>query len=123
MILDILYWIGTNILGQAIILLGIAALVGLLLQRKPTEEVVNGTVKVMIGVAMMAGASLFVQELVNFQSLLGAAIGVQPKYPPGYTSMDTVVVQFGSYVAMIMTIALANNHDFKTSRPGLSRKM
>ncbi|MEM0379088.1 MAG: PTS ascorbate transporter subunit IIC [Thermosphaera sp.] len=106
MILDILYWIGTNILGQAIILLGIVALVGLLLQRKPTEEVVNGTVKVMIGVAMMmAGASLFVQELVNFQSLLGAAIGVQPKYPPGYTSMDTVVAQFGSYVAMIMTIA------------------
>lgn len=65
-----------------------------------------GTAKVMIGVAMMlAGASLFVQELVNFQQLLGAAIGVQPKYPPGYIPLSNVVETYGSYVAMIMTIA------------------
>lgn len=106
MILDILYWIGSNILGQPIILLGIVALIGLVLQRKPVDEIVLGTAKVMIGVAMMlAGATLFVQELLNFQEVLGRAIGVQPKYPVGYIPLSDVVARYGSYVAMIMTIA------------------
>jgi len=70
LIVDILVWIGQNILGQPVILLGLIALIGLLLQKKPIDELIIGTTKVMIGVAMMiAGAGLFVQELVNFQNL------------------------------------------------------
>ncbi len=104
-LLDILVWIGTNILGQPPILLGIVALIGLLLQKKPFDELVMSTFKVMIGVVMMiAGATLFVQELVNFQTLVGAAVGVQPKYPPGYVSLADLTAKFGSYAAMIMTI-------------------
>jgi len=106
MIVDVLVWIGQNILGQPVILLGIIALIGLVLQRKPVDEVVMGTAKVMIGVAMMiAGATLFVQELVNFQNLIYAAIGVSPKYPPGYIPLDKVIADYGSYAVTIMTIA------------------
>jgi len=106
MIVDVLVWIGQNILGQPVILLGIIALIGLVLQRKPVDEVVMGTAKVMIGVAMMiAGATLFVQELVNFQNLIYVAIGVSPKYPPGYIPLDKVIADYGSYAVTIMTIA------------------
>lgn len=106
MIVDVLVWIGQNILGQPVVLLGLIALIGLLLQKKPIDELVMGTAKVMIGVAMMiAGASLFVQELVNFQSLIYSAIGVSPKYPPGYISLDKVIADYGSYAVTIMTIA------------------
>jgi len=53
LIVDILVWIGQNILGQPVILLGLIALIGLLLQKKPIDELIIGTTKVMIGVAMM----------------------------------------------------------------------
>lgn len=106
MIVDILYWIGQNILAQPTILLGLIALIGLALQKKPVEDLVSGTGKVMIGVAMMiAGAGLFVQELVNFQNLIYSAIGAQPKYPPNYIPLNDVIAKYGSYAVSIMTIA------------------
>jgi len=104
--IDVLTWIGTNILGQPAILLGIVAFVGLALQKKPFNEVLTGTAKVMIGVVMMlAGAGLFVDELVNFQSLITAATGVAPKYPPNYVPLNDLISQYGSYAAVIMTVA------------------
>lgn len=69
MIVDILIWIGQNIFRQPVILLGLVALIVLLLQKKPVDEVVIGTAKVMIGFTMMiVGITFFVQELVNFQN-------------------------------------------------------
>jgi len=106
LVVDVLVWIGRNILGQPVILLGLIAFIGLLLQRKPIDELVMGTAKVMIGVAMMiAGASLFVQELLNFQELIRSALGVSPKYSPGYIPLDKVIADYGSYAVTIMTIA------------------
>lgn len=105
-ILDILAWIGTNILGQPAILLGLVALVGLALQRKPFSDLITGLVRVMIGVTMMiAGATLFVQALLDFQNLLGGVLGFQPKYPPNYIDLSTLMAKWGSYAAIIMTIA------------------
>lgn len=60
----------------------------------------------MIGVVMMlAGANLFVNELVSFQSLITAATGVSPKYPPNYIPLNDLISQYGSYAAVIMTVA------------------
>ncbi|WP_055280958.1 PTS ascorbate transporter subunit IIC [Thermococcus sp. EP1] len=104
--MDFLTWVGTNILGQPAVLLGIVAFVGLILQKKPFSETLIGTAKVMIGVVMMlAGAGLFVDELVNFQSLITAATGVSPKYPPNYVPLNDLIAQYGSYAAVIMTVA------------------
>ncbi|MEZ0346142.1 MAG: PTS ascorbate transporter subunit IIC [Infirmifilum sp.] len=104
-LISILAWFGTNILGQPAILLGLVAFIGLWLQKKPIDELTMSTFKVMIGVVMMlAGAGLFVNELVNFQTLVGAAVRVQPKYPPGYISLSDLTAKFGSYAAMIMTL-------------------
>ncbi|MET1160065.1 MAG: PTS ascorbate transporter subunit IIC [Thermoprotei archaeon] len=104
-LVDILAWIGTNLIGQPIILLGIVGFIGLWIQKKPISDILTSTFKIMIGVGMMiAGATLFVQELLNFQNLIGSAAGIQPKYPPGYISLNDLIANFGSYAAIIMTI-------------------
>ena len=54
---------------------------------------------------MIAGATLFVQELVNFQNPIYSVIGVSPKYPPSYIPLDKVIADYGSYAVTIMTIA------------------
>ena len=104
--MDVLMWIGKNILQNPAILLGIIAFFGLVLQKKPFNEVVTGTAKVMIGVVLMlAGADLFVNELGNFQSIINAATGVAPKYPPNYIPLNDLISQYGSYAAVAMTVA------------------
>jgi len=106
-ILDILAWIGNNLLGQPAILLGLIALIGLLLQRKPIADLISGTAKVMIGVTLMiAGATLFVNELVNFQNLLGIVLPVDIKtmYPPNYIPLSDLISKYGSYAASIMAV-------------------
>ncbi len=104
-IFEILAWIGNNILGQPPILLGIVGLIGLWVQKKPFEEITTSVFKIMIGVTMMiAGAVLFVNELINFQNLVGGVAGITPKYPPGYVSLSDLTVKWGSYAAIIMFI-------------------
>ncbi len=104
-ILDVLAWIATNIIGQPIILLGLVGFIGLAVQKKPFGETIMGTFKIMIGVGMMiAGATLFVQELLNFQNLLGGVAGLSPKYPENYIGLNDLIAKFGSYAAIIMTI-------------------
>jgi len=106
LIVDILIWIGQNIFRQPVILLGLVALIVLLLQKKPVDEVVIGTAKVMIGFTMMiVGITFFVQELVNFQKLMYTALSIAPKYLPGHISLDKVIADYGSYAVAIMTIA------------------
>ncbi|MCY0867661.1 MAG: PTS ascorbate transporter subunit IIC [Desulfurococcus sp.] len=102
---DIIIWIGTNILQNPAILLGLVALIGLSLQKKPFNEIVSGTIKVMIGVVLMlAGAGLFVNELVNFQNIVYAATGASPQYPPNYVPMNTLISTYGSYAVTVMTL-------------------
>lgn len=101
---EIIIWFGKNILQNPAILLGIVAFFGLILQKKPIEEVVSGTVKVMVGVILMiAGATLFVNELSNFQSIVTAATGASPQYPPNYVPMTTLIADYGSYAVTVMT--------------------
>jgi len=102
-VIEVLAWIASNILGQPPILLGIVGLVGLLVQKKPFDEVLMSVFKIMIGVTMMiAGATLFVNELVNFQNLVGGVAGVTPKYPPNYVPLSDLIAKYGSYAALTM---------------------
>jgi PTS system ascorbate-specific IIC component len=49
MVQDILQGLADNLLSQVPILIGLIALLGLLLQRKPIEDVVGGTVRAALG--------------------------------------------------------------------------
>ncbi|MFP3361293.1 PTS transporter subunit IIC, partial [Planococcus sp. SIMBA_143] len=56
-----------DILGTPAILVGLFALIGLLIQRKNTGDVVSGTLKTVMGFVILgAGANVLVQSLGQF---------------------------------------------------------
>jgi len=102
--LDALVWIANNIVGQPAILLGIIAFIGLLLQKKPPEDILSGTVKVMIGIVLMIlGAGIFVEAVLGYQAAIAGAFRVAPPAAPK-VDLQTFIAEYGSYAALIMTI-------------------
>ena len=98
---SVLQWIANNIFSQVPILIGIIALVGLILQGKPLEDVVAGTLRAVLGVVILfAGISVFISGLVSFQSIVAAAFSMKP--PSSTSSMTTFMSSFGPSVALIM---------------------
>ena len=76
---DIVRTITDNLFSQVAILIGLIALVGLALQRKPIEEVVGGAMRATIGVVILnIGIDLFVGGLVAFQAIVSSAMGLEP---------------------------------------------
>ncbi len=66
--MDVIFWIATNIFGQAAILLGFIVLLGLLLQKKSTSQVISGTFKAVIGFLIIsAGAAVITNALTVFE--------------------------------------------------------
>jgi ascorbate PTS system EIIC component len=76
---DVLTFLANNIFNEVAILIGLIAFVGLLLQRKPSEEVVAGTLRATIGIYILfIGISVFVGGLVAFQTIVASAVGLEP---------------------------------------------
>ena len=102
--IDILVFIAENIIGQPAILLGIVAFIGLLVQMKPIEDIISGTIKVMIGIILMIlGATIFVEAVLGYQAAIAGAFGVSPPAAPE-VSLGEFIATYGSYAALIMAI-------------------
>ena len=55
-----------NILATPAMLVGLLAMVGLILQKKPVEDVIKGTIKTIVGfLVLSAGASVIQTESLN----------------------------------------------------------
>lgn len=92
---NILEGIADNLLSQVPILIGLIALLGLLLQRKPFGNVVGGTIRAAIGVVIMTlGIDIFVGGLVNFQTIVASAVGLTP--PESTSTLDDFLLGAGS---------------------------
>lgn len=101
MVQDILQGIADNLLSQVPILIGLIALVGLLLQRKPAEDVIGGTLRAAIGVVIMTiGIDVFVGGLASFQAIVSSAVGVQP--PTATTTLDDFLAGPGAAAPLII---------------------
>lgn len=100
--MEILQWIATNLLTQVAILIGLITAIGLILQRRAFEEVVGGTLRAAIGVLiMLAGADIFVQGLVAFQSIVASAFRITP--PQAAKTLAEFTAERGGHAAIIMT--------------------
>lgn len=65
--MEILQWIIDNILTQAAVIIGLVALLGLALQKKPVNELISGTLKTMLGfLVLSAGSSVMQTSLTYF---------------------------------------------------------
>jgi len=103
---NILIGIANNIFSQVPILIGLIALFGLLLQRKPFETVVGGTVRAIVGVViLMIGVDIFVGGLVSFQAVVASAVGLQP--PTANSTLADFLAGPGTSVPLIIAVGFA----------------
>ena len=80
----VLEFIIQNILTQAAVIIGLIALLGLVLQKKPGNEIVSGTLKTMLGfLVLSAGSSVMQGSLSYFGDMFNQAFG--------FTGMNAVV--------------------------------
>ena len=72
-----------NILSTPAILVGLLSLLGLVLQGKPVEEVVKGTVKTIVGFLVLSAGSSFLQtgSLNAFGEIFNYAFNMQGVVP------------------------------------------
>lgn len=99
----ILQWIANNIFSQVPILIGLITLLGLILQRKPIEDIVAGALRATLGVVILfAGIGVFVAGLTSFQTIVAAAFNMKP--PTGTSTLEQFLKSQGSAIALIMAI-------------------
>ena len=99
-----LQWLANNIFNEVAILIGLIVLVGLLLQRKRFEEILQGVVRATVGVyAMFIGIAVFVGGLSAFQAIVASAFGKTP--PSSGVTLDKFMADKGATIAMVITVA------------------
>ncbi|RLQ96667.1 PTS ascorbate transporter subunit IIC [Falsibacillus albus] len=99
-----------DILGTPAILVGLFALIGLLVQRKNSGDVVSGTLKTVMGFVILgAGANVLVQSLGQFSSMFNKAFEVDGVIPNNEAIVALAQKSFGTETAMIMLFGMIVN--------------
>jgi PTS system ascorbate-specific IIC component len=98
---DLVEVITNNLFSQVAVLIGIIAIVGLALQRKPFEQVVAGGLRATIGVVVLnIGVEIFVGGLTSFQTIVASALGLEP--PTATATLTDFSAGKGSVVPLII---------------------
>jgi len=99
-----------DILGTPSILVGLFALVGLLLQRKQTADVVSGTLKTVMGFIIIgAGATVLTGSLDIFSNMFDKAFNVAGVIPNNEAIVAAAQSKFGTSTALIMVFGMIAN--------------
>jgi len=100
----------TDFLGTPAILIGVIILVGLIAQKKPTSEVIRGTLKGILGFLILgAGAGVIVGAIEPFGVLFQEAFNMQGVVPNNEAIVSEALGTYGSATAIIMVIGMAAN--------------
>ena len=95
--------LANNLFSQVAVLIGLIALIGLLLQRKPLEQVVGGAIRATLGVVILnIGVDIFVAGLVAFQAIVSSAFKITP--PASTSSMKTFLEGKGAVVPLVIAL-------------------
>ncbi|MCT4476165.1 PTS ascorbate transporter subunit IIC [Peribacillus frigoritolerans] len=99
-----------DILGTPSILVGLFALIGLLLQRKSSADVVSGTLKTVMGFIIIgAGAAVLIGALDIFSKMFDHAFNVQGVIPNNEAIVAAAQSDFGTSTALIMVFGMVVN--------------
>ncbi|SNT18619.1 PTS system IIC component, L-Asc family [Bacillus sp. OK838] len=99
-----------DILGTPSILVGLFALIGLLLQRKSSADVVSGTLKTVMGFIIIgAGAAVLIGALDIFSKMFDHAFDVQGVIPNNEAIVAAAQSEFGTSTALIMVFGMVVN--------------
>lgn len=100
-----------NILSTPAILVGLLSLVGLVLQGKPIEDVIKGTVKTIVGFLVLSGGAAFLQSdsLNAFGEIFNFAFNMQGVVPNNEAVVSLALNDFATDTSFIMVIGMLAN--------------
>lgn len=100
-----------EILSTPAILVGLMALLGLALQKKPATDIVKGTIKTIVGFLVLSAGSAFVQSgsLTDFGVLFNYAFNVNGVVPNNEAIVTTALEQYANATAWIMMFGMLAN--------------
>lgn len=99
-----------DILSVPAIVVALISLVGLLLQKKGTADVVKGTTKTFIGfLVLSAGASVLQTALIPFGTLFEKAFNVSGVVPNNEAIVGLALSKYGTTTALIMFFGMIVN--------------
>ena len=95
--MSVINFLINEVFVQAPIFLGVIALVGLLLQKRSGRDVLEGTIKVIVGIVILnAGIGVFLGSLLPLTTLLNSSFGVTGVLPdcfgPFGVAMQTMAI-------------------------------
>ncbi|EIJ78402.1 PTS system ascorbate-specific transporter subunit IIC [Bacillus methanolicus PB1] len=99
-----------DILSQPAILIAIISLIGLILQKKPANEIIKGTTKSFLGfLVIAAGAKILVGSLEPFGKMFQEAFHVNGVVPINEAIVAMALTEYGSATALIMFFGMLAN--------------
>lgn len=100
-----------NVLSTPAILVGLVALLGLVLQKKPIEELVKGTLKTIVGFLVLSAGASFLQSgsLLAFGEIFNYAFNMQGVVPNNEAVVSMALQDFGQATAIIMCLGMVLN--------------
>lgn len=102
-IIDILDFIVMQILSVPAVLLGVVALVGLLILKRPFHQIVSGVIKTIVGVVIIsAGANVLVEGISPLTTIINHVLGVQGVLPTNEAALPFAMENFGQIGSLVM---------------------
>jgi ascorbate PTS system EIIC component len=99
-----------DVLSTPALLIGAMALIGLIAQGRPVEEVIKGTLKTILGFVIIgAGAGILVGALNYFGELFNFAFGVQGVVPNNEAIVSLALNEYAQATALIMAFGMVAN--------------
>lgn len=99
-----------DVLSTPSLLIGAMALIGLIAQGKPIEDVIKGTLKTILGFIIIgAGAGILVGALDYFGTLFNFAFGVQGVVPNNEAIVSLALNEYAQATALIMAFGMFAN--------------
>jgi PTS system ascorbate-specific IIC component len=99
-----------DILSQPAVLLGLIALTGLAIQRKPATEIIRGSLKSFLGFIIIgAGAGVIVGALSPMGAMFEAAFNVTGVVPNNEAIIALALLEYGDVTAWIMLFGMVMN--------------
>lgn len=100
-----------NILSTPAILVGLMAMLGMILQKKPVEDVVKSTIKTIVGFLVLSAGASFLQSgsLLAFGDLFNYAFSMQGVVPNNEAIVSLALTDFATDTAYIMALGMVLN--------------
>ncbi len=99
-----------DVLSTPALLIGAMALIGLIAQGRPIEDVIKGTLKTVLGFIIIgAGAGILVGALDYFGTLFNFAFGVQGVVPNNEAIVSLALNEYAQATALIMAFGMFAN--------------